>query len=1093
MRKASLLLSFLAIWAFSGFAQQEAGLLRFPAIYGEQIVFSKSGDLYSAPAKGGVARKLTTYQDGQEMFAKFSPDGKNIAFTGQYDGNTEVFVIPSQGGVPQRLTYTATLRRDDVTDRMGPNNIVMTWTPDSKNVVYRSRRFTFNDFTGQLLSVSAKGGMSQEVPLVNGGFCSYSPDGKKLALNRVFREFRTWKYYQGGMADDIWIYDFATKETVNITNNVHQDIFPMWYGEEIFFLSDRDRTMNLFVYNTKSKEIQKVTNFTDYDIKFPSLGDGRIVFEKGGFIHVFDIKTRKVEKISIQVNDDVLTSRNQLKDASKFINSVGISSDGNRVVISARGDIFTVPAKSGITRNLTQSSGAHDRNASWSPDGKYIAWISDKSGEFEIYMQKSDGTEASVQLTKNADTYYYALRWSPDGKKIVWYDRYSRLRYIDINTKDIVTVAESRNDELNDYAWSPDGKWIAFSTNKNKHFQVIYLYNVETKETKPVTDDWYNSGNPEFSADGKYLYFVSLRDFNPIYSNLEWNVAYQDMSKIYLLTLQKSTPSPFAPENNEVKISEQKETPATNEGKEKGKEGEKDKTAAKPGVTVKVDFDGILNRIVALPIKAGNYWNINGLEDKVYYNVSSAGNREGTLMVYDLKKKEETEILRGGFAISADKKKMLINQQGKYSIIDLPMGKTELKQFVDLQNMSVEVNLKEEWEQIFNEAWRQMRDFFYVANMHGVDWKAMQKKYAALLPYVQQRADLTYIIGEMIGELNIGHAYVGDGDRQLPERINVGLLGAKLSKDASGYVRIDKILNSENWNPEIRNPLRDMGVDVKEGDFILAVNGKSTKDMADIYASLVNKANKQVELTVNSTANEAGSRKVIVVPVASEANLYYYDWVQKNIKKVNDATNGEVGYIHVPDMGPEGLREFMKYFYPQLYKKALIIDDRGNGGGNVSPMLIERLKREVTRANMMRNNTEPNQTPGQMILGPKVMLINNYSASDGDLFPYAFKKHKMGKVIGLRTWGGVVGIRGSLPFIDGGTLSKPEFASYSSDESQWIIEGRGVEPDILIDNDPSKEYNGIDKQLDEAIKVIKEELKNYKALPNIPAGPDKTK
>ncbi|NLH56589.1 MAG: protease, partial [Rikenellaceae bacterium] len=542
------ILNFCLVMLFTGqISAQEARLLRFPAIHDQQVVFTYAGDLYTVPLSGGMARKLTSHV-GFEMFARFSPDGKTIAFTGQYDGNTEVFTIPSQGGVPQRLTHTATLSRDDLSDRMGPNNIVMTWTPDGKNVVYRSRKQTFNDFVGHLFSVPAEGGLSQELPLSTGGFCSYSPDGKKLAFNRVFREFRTWKYYHGGMADDIWIFNFDTKEVKNITNNIAQDILPMWIGNEIFFLSDRDRTMNLFSYNLETEKVEKVTHFDDFDIKFPSHGGNSIVFEKGGYLFHFDASTREVKQIPVTIATDNQYSRSEYKDASKRIFSSGLAPDGSRVVFSARGDIFTVPAESGITRNLTRSSGAHDRNATWSPDGKHIAYVSDASGEYEIYIQPQDGSGAPIQLTQNGKTYIFGISWSPDSKKIAWSSRDGKLQYIDVQSKKVTQVEKGEYDISFSSNWSPDSKWLTYTMQDENRFAVVYIYNLATGEKHPVTDSWYSSAQPSFSSDGKYLLFTSDRDFNPIYSRTEWNHAYSSMSRIYMVMLAKDTPSPFAPE-----------------------------------------------------------------------------------------------------------------------------------------------------------------------------------------------------------------------------------------------------------------------------------------------------------------------------------------------------------------------------------------------------------------------------------------------------------------------------------------------------------------------------------------------------------------
>jgi len=1090
MKKIIFLLVSGILFAGMLMAGEDVRLLRFPAVHGDQVVFTYAGDLYTVPLTGGVARRLTSDEAGYEMFARFSPDGKYIAFTGQYDGNTEIFLIPSEGGIPKRLTYTATLKRDDISDRMGPNNIVMAWE-NNDEIIYRSRKQSFNSFKGQLFKVSRDGGLSEELPLPSGGWCSFSPDGKKMAYNRIFREFRTWKYYKGGMADEVWIYDFETKQTTKITDNIYQDIFPMWHGDKIYYLSDRDRTMNLFVYDVNTKETKKLTNYTDYDIKFPSLGDHSIVYENGGYLYNYELSTGEITKIPVTIDNDLLTGRNGFVDASKYIVSWAVSPDGKRVVFGARGDVFTLPAKSGITRNLTKSSGVHDRNVEWSPDGKYISFISDRTGEDEIYIQVQDGSEDAIQLTTNSDTYKYNPVWSPDSKMLLWSDKMGRLNYLDVSSKKVTQVTESEDWEIREYSWSPDSRWIAYTLPHNNTVNVIYIYDTQTGESHQVTDNWYYAGNPVFDTSGNYLYFVSARDYNPIYSWVEWNYAYQDMLSVYFVTLQKSTPSPFEPENDEVAV---KETEKENGNDKKGKKekGKNEKEAEPEEKLVKIDFEGISNRVVKLPVEPGNYWRVTPLGDKVYYMFSSAKSNGSKFKMYDLKKKKETELGKvDAFLVSANHKKMFISMKDKYYVIDVPVSKIKPEKNIDLSNMKVWVDFEKEWTQIFTESWRQMRDFLYAPNMQGLDWPKIKDKYAVLLPYVKNRNDLNYVIGEMIGEISVGHAYVNGGDKPKPKRISTGLLGAKISKDESGYFVINEILPGQNWTKNVRSPLTEVGVDVSEGDYIIAINGNSTKDVDDIYKMLVGTAGKQVMLTVNSSATEDGAREVIVIPVADESGLYYYKWVEDNIKKVSEATNGQVGYIHIPDMGPEGLNEFVKHFYPQLNKKALIIDDRGNGGGNVSPMIIERLMRKITMFVMSRNNAVSTK-PAQMILGPKVLLIDEYSASDGDFFAYQFKKLKIGTVIGKRTWGGVVGIRGSLPFIDGGDLRKPEFAPIST-KGKWIIEGHGVDPDIIVDNDPAKEYEGIDKQLNKAIEVVLEQLKNYKEPPPIPPYPDKTK
>ncbi|NOU47129.1 MAG: protease [Bacteroidales bacterium] len=1065
-------------------SQEESRLMRFPAVFQNTVVFSYAGDLYSVPLTGGIARQLTNDKNGFEVFPRFSPDGKNIAFTGQYDGNTEVYLIPALGGEPKRLTITATIGRDDLSDRMGPNNVVMTWR-DNESIVFRSRKQTFNDFKGQLFVANINGGIAEELPLPDGSWCSFGADGNKMAYNRVFREFRTWKYYKGGMADDIWMHDFTTHETKNLTNNESQDIFPMWKGDFVYFLSDRDRTMNLFSYNLKDGTTKKLTNYTEYDIKFPSLGTNSIVYENGGYLYNFDLGNQSATKIPVQIISDLTLARTKYIDASKSINTYDISPDGQRVIFGARGDVYSVPAKTGITRNLTASNGAHDRDVAWSPDGKFIAFISDQSGEDEIFIQDQLGEKPALQITSGSTTYKFSPGWSPDSKKIMWSDKEGKLNMVDIDTKIVTTVAESNDFEINTYTWSNDSKWIAYTMPSTFSVSRIFVYSIDTKEANPVTDTWYDASSPSFDPSGKYLYFTSSRDFNATYSWTEWNHVYTDMSRIYLVTLQKETVSPFVPENNEVALNKEAKVESKDE-----KDSKKDKKeSAAPAM--KIDFDGIMNRIIQLPVAAGAYWNINPVEGGVYYAGNSKDERKG-MFYYDLKTKKETELGNyQSFVLSADKKKMVIATGGNYTVIDAPKSIVKAEEFVDLSNMKLWVNLNEEWNQIFTESWRQMRDFFYAPNMHGVDWKSIHAKYQALVPFVAHRNDLNYLIGEMIGELSIGHAYVNGGDKPSPERIQTGLLGAKISRDASGFYKIDEILNGESWVKTSRSPLRDMGVSAKEGDFIVAIDGVPTTQYNDIYIALIGKANKQVEISFNSKPELAGARKSIVIPTGDEAGLYYYSWVQSNIEKVNKATNGQVGYIHIPDMGPEGLNEFVKYYYPQLNKKALIIDDRGNGGGNVSPMIIERLNRELALYGMSRNNGV-NTKPAGMMLGPKVLLLDKYSASDGDLFPYQFKKLKIGKTIGMRSWGGVVGIRGSLPFIDGGDLRRPEFAPFD-ENGKWVIEGHGVDPDIIIDNDPYKEYLGDDQQLNKAVEVILEEMKNYPELPQVPQFPDKSK
>ena len=1093
--------------AFLRAADDTTRLLRFPATNDQAITFSYGGQLYTVAADGGTARRLTD-APGYAIFPRYSSDGAQLAFTAQYDGNTEVYVMPASGGSPKRLTTSATLDRDDLADRMGPNNIVFGWRHTAAEVVFRSRWHSFNPFIGQLYTVGLEGDVPTQLPVPRGGFVSYSPDDTKIAYNRVFREFRTWKQYRGGMADDIWIFDLKSGALENITDNPAQDLFPMWASNgKIYFVSERTPRANLFSYDLASKQTKQLTQFTDFDVKFPSLGGKTIVFEQAGQIWKFDLATEKSSAVPITIREDFAATRPALTNVAKSLASVSPSPDGQRVTVVARGDVFTVPAKDGPTRNLTQTQGVHERSARWSPDGKWIAYLSDATGEFELYVRPQDGKGAAIQLTSNNDTYPFALDWSPDSKKILWADRKQRLRFIDVATKAITTVAENPDAPIQQYSWAPDSQWVTYVKQERGTLAKIMLYGLAAQQTLAVTDGSYDSSRPNFSDDGKWLLFASSRDYRPIYSDTEWNHAYLDMERIYLVALAKDTASPFAPKSDEVAIAKDEEKKPTDEKSDAPKS-----TPKKPAaIVVKVDTDGLSGRVLGLPIAPSNYSSITMIGEKIYYRRAPGGPSGGggggegfgggaatkpVVALYDLKTKKETELGNfEGFEITANGKKMLIRSGRDFSLIDLPSAKVELKPDAKLDFSGLEVRLDRnaEWTQIFNESWRQMRDFFYAPNMHGVDWPAQRTKYAALLPSVSTRNDLTYLIGEMISELHIGHAYVGGGDRIEASRIKTGLLGAEISRDAASRAyRIDKILPGENWQTKTRSPLTELGVNVRAGEYILAVNGQSVRDLANLYTALIGTVGKQVVLRVNAQPTDEGARDVTVIPIADEAPLYYEQFVAQNMAYVAQKTGGKIGYLHIPDMGPEGLNEFVRRFYPQLNKQGLIIDVRGNGGGNVSPMIIERLQRELTMINIRRNGT-PSTNPAQMLLGPQVTLLNEYSASDGDLFPYRFREKGLGKLIGKRSWGGVVGISGSLPFTDGGDLRKPEFAPYAKDGKSWIIEGHGVDPDIVVDNDPAREFRGEDQQLDKGIEVILEELKTKgRTLPPPPAWPNKS-
>jgi len=1094
-------------------------LLRFPTTNDREIVFCYAGELYAVGKDGGVARRLTS-GPGYSSFPHFSPDGTQLAFTSQYDGNTEVYVMPGEGGVPKRLTTSATLGRDDISDRMGPNNIVMTWENTKPLIVLRSRMKSFNDFIGQLFTVGMDAELPQQLPVPRGGFVSFSPDDSKMAFNRVFREFRTWKHYRGGMADDVWIYDFKTGTTENLTNNPAQDTCPMWGPDNhIYFISDRDGRMNLFSIDLASKQTKQLTTFKDFDIKFPSIGKESIVFEQAGYIWRYDLASGQATPVPIEVKEDFASGRSALVDASKHTESVSLAPDGERTIVVARGDLFSVPARNGTPRNLTKTSNAHERDAVWSPDGKWIAYNSDATGENELYVRAQDDKGQPQQITTGADTYYYQPIWSPDSKKLLWSDRLQRLRYVDVGTKVVTQIDQDNYGEIEVYNWSPDSQWITWGRPEENGLPRVYLYSLASKQQTAITDTWYGSGEPVFSDDGKYLLLSSARDFKPTFGEEEFENVYRDMERVYLVTLAKETENPLGPRSDEVgkaekKREKEKEKEAEEKKPEEKKPDEKKPEAKKPEiakpkkpVVVKVDTDGIQNRIVGLEITPGNYRKIRMLEDRIFYLRRTIGDETGEeeelfgerdkkshLCVYNVEERKETVLGdMNDYQITFDGKRMLVKIKKDYAIIDVPKDKIETKDHeMKIEGLDMQLDRHAEWKQIYFEAWRQMRDFFFSPTMNGIDWKAMRDKYAALLPFVNHRNDLTYLLGEMIGELNNGHTYVAGGERPETPRIKLGLLGAEVSRDPTTRAyRVDRILPGENWDKHTRSPLTAVGVDVKPGDYILAINGTPVSTLPNLYDALIGTADKQVILRVNSKPTDAGARDVTVVPTDNEAPLYYLAWVQKNIDEVSKKTGGEVGYMHIPDMGRPGLNEFTKLYFPQIRKKALIVDVRGNGGGFVSPLVIERLRRALVMVGIARNGV-PRPDPNDTFLGPMVTLINEFSASDGDIFPYRFKTLGLGKLIGKRTWGGVVGIRDSLPLVDGGQFFKPEFALYSKDGKEWIIEGHGVDPDIMVDNDPGKEFRGEDQQLDRAIQEIQAELKTkgYE-LPPVPPYPNR--
>jgi len=1105
-------LTFVFLFLTPGVFCAESGegrLLRFPDIYKDKIVFSYGGDLWLVASAGGEARRITTDR-GLELFPKFSPDGKWVAFTGQYDGNFNVYVMPAGGGEPKQLTFEPDV--PPVPERMGPNNQVITWMPDSRHILFLSRRDTYNDWFGRLFTVDVDGGMPVRLPIDKGGLTSFSPDGTKIAYNRIFRNFRTWKRYTGGMHQQIAIYDLKNNSYEQITNDPDTDTYPMWHGDTIYFGSDRgpERRINLYSYSLKTKETKQLTNFKEYDVEWPSLGGDNIVFANGGYLYTFDLKSQKPKKLSISLPGDRDLARPHWANVSRNVTDFDISPEGNRAVFTARGDIFTVPAKDGSIRNLTGTSGIREQYAAWSPDGKWIAYLSDRTGEDEYYVVPQDGMGKEIRITTDGKMSRLPPVWSPDSKKLLFADKDVRLFYVDIDQKTPVFIDQGHYADIMEYVWSPDSKWVAYAKVEENTNSTINLYSLADKRITSVTSSFTASNAPAFDPGGKYLYFLSQRDYNEVIGAFDFEFSNPKATRVYLVTLHADEPSPFAPKSDEAgKKSEKADDggakageAASDSGKDAGKEKKPTEDVSK---NFRIDLEGIANRVVAVPMAPANVAHLEAGKDSVYYSTGPIAGLSGPLpgespaiRVYNLTGRKDEVLLDGAtaFVLSFDRSKLLYASGGgeeapgahsqTFGIIDAnPSGSPHHvgDGALNLVSMQTRVDPRAEWKEMFNAAWRQERDYFYAKSMNGVDWPAERDRYAPLLPHLADRYDFTYLIGEMIAELGNSHTYTGGGDYPDLQPVNLGLLGVDYELDsASGYYRIKKIYPGENWNASLRSPLTEPGVVVKEGDYLIAVNGRELKAPQPPNELFVNTAGETVALTVNSQPSATGARQVVVKPLSTEYGLRQLDMINTNRHKVDVATNGRVGYVYIPNMEDDGLNEFVKQFFPQIRKQGMIIDVRYNGGGFVDQLIFERLRRVLAGMDSARNFASTT-IPDVVFHGSLACVTNEYAASDGDIFSYYFKKYHIGPLIGMRTWGGVRGIRGFVPLMDGGYVTRPEFSVYGLD-SHWVVENYGVEPDIVVDNTPDQVMKGHDPQLEKAIEVVLKDIEEHpKHLP----------
>lgn len=1042
---------------------EDMRLIRWPDVNGDKVVFTYAADLWIADASGGLARRLTS-SPGAESGAQFSPDGKWIAFNASYDGMPDIYVIPSEGGEPKRLTFEP------------ESDGVVAWTPDGK-IAYKSQFGTFNSTMPMLWTVNPAGGPSTRTPVWEVSDGSFSADGKQFAYNRVGSHQFNWRRYRGGTQGFISIFDLSSGAYSELPHKRENSWFPMWIGDAIFYVSDRDLgTVNLFRYDLKSRQDKRLTSFSDADIKWPKTDGKTIVYERNGEVYLYEVATAKTTKFQPRVLSDNVAARPTLKALTPYISDLALSPSGARVAVDARGELFSVPQKNGETRNLTNSPGWREQHPAWSPDGQTLAYLSDQTGEWEVYTMPQMGGKAT-QITDGARIPALSLTWTADGKKLLVPTRSHELYLLEVESKKLTKVF-SANFGLGSYDVSPDSKWIAYVNQQKNYLSAVYLYEIATGKSTQVTDGYYDDSQVSFDMGGKYLYIVSGRSFHVVNGKYELAMAPMDTDRIYVIPLAKDTPNPLLPKPDEEKAKDEPKKPDAG-----AKPGETLKEGPKEG-EVKVDFDGLADRALPLPMAPGSYNMILGAKDGVFFYSG------GAISKYDLGSPAPAQILQAPLSaasINASRTKLAFVGPGGLMLADLQPGAQPRR--VDTSGVEAIIDPAQEWKQMYWEAWRYMRDNFYGTNMAGVDWKAVGDQYAKYLPYVKHRADLSYVFGLMIGELGTGHAYVGGGDMGAGNPgVPVGMLGCDYTVDGD-FVKIAKIYKGANYDDSRRSPLRDPGVNVKEGDYLLEIDGRPVNKNVNPATLLLRKAGKSVVLTVNDKPTADGARHERVRPISGESELRYWSWVEDTRKRVSDMSGGRIGYMHIPDTAVQGTIEFMRGYWSQIGKDAVIVDERWNGGGFVQPWFVSTLGRKVMAAYTGKNFHGGSVPDGVAMEGPKCMLINQYAGSGGDFFPWMFKHAGLGPLIGKRTWGGLVGINGLSSLADGGGITAPEFGIYDKELGEWIAENKGVDPDIDVDLRPDLLAKGQDPQLEKAVDYLLDQLKKGAKPWKTPAYP----